>query len=311
MRKVLSILLIIMLIITFIQIRNMYALYKDELSGEYATSLGKWNVKVNGTDIVEPGVVVEFEMLDGNIRYLDNAFKSTGAAIVPNTEAFFDILFDTSDTDVAVKYILEFGEINSYNVINRETGEYVVDTTDDKEIPEEPENNEGEDATPISWELEEEEEPEEVFDNSPEDYEFALKYPIKFEIQDAEEMFGEFSFSAEEGKEGLIVGEETETEYEKKLFFDKDTKTVTGVIPLQVSKAVLETGEGEEPKTGLQCKTSVKFKWIIDEDTIAEENKKEYEDMYQYLTSRNNETEYVKLIMPIKVKAIQYLGEDL
>ena len=51
MKKILSILLVIMLIITFVQIRNMYALYKDELSGEYETSLGKWNVKVNGTDI--------------------------------------------------------------------------------------------------------------------------------------------------------------------------------------------------------------------------------------------------------------------
>lgn len=331
MKKVLSILLIIMLIITFIQIRNMYALYKDELSGEYATSLGKWNVKVNGTDIVMPGEVVEFEMLDGNIRYLDNAFKSTGAAIVPNTEAFFDILFDTADTDVAVKYIIEFGEINSYNVINRETGDYVVDTTDDRietlenieetpevvdgettdseidgEAGENPDNVGNEDVIEV-----ETPEVEEIYDNSPDDYEFALKYPLKFEIQEAEEFFGQYSISSEEGKEGLIEGEETEDEYEEQIIFDKENRTVTGVIPLQVSKAVIEGQDGEESKTGLQCKASIKFKWIIDEDTIAEENKKEYEDMYQYMTSRNNENEYVKLIMPITVKAIQYLGEEL
>ena len=327
MKKVLTILLIIMLIITFIQIRNMYALYKDELSGEYETSLGKWNVKVNGTDIVEPGMVVEFEMLDGNIRYLDNAFKSTGAAITPNTEAFFDILFDTSDTDVAVKYIIEFGEINSYNIINRETGKYVVDTTDDKvEEPEDngeeivdpvddeientiPNNVDDEEMNPIFWE--EEEETEEVFDNSPDDYEFALKYPLKFEMQEGQMFFGEYNISAEEGTAGLIVGEESETEYEKNIVVDTDTKTIVGVIPLAVNKALIEGQDGESAKTGLQCKTSIKFKWIIDEDTISEENKKEYEDMYQYLTSRNNETEYVKLKMPIKVKAIQYLGEDL
>lgn len=272
MKKVLTILLIIMLIITFIQIRNMYALYKDELSGEYETSLGKWNVKVNGTDIVEPGMVVEFEMLDGNIRYLDNAFKSTGAAIVPNTEAFFDILLDTSGTDVAVKYILEFGDINSYNVINRETEEFVVDTTDDT----------GENA-----------------DTSEDDFEFALKYPLKFEAQEVIQSFGEYGFSQEEGKEGEIVGTDATEEYENKVGFEAGTNAATGVIPLKVNQA------------NLQTKSRIKFKWLLDEDTIAEENKEEYENMYQYITSRNNETERVKLIVPVKVKAIQYLGEDL
>lgn len=270
MKKVLSILLIIMLIITFIQIRNMYALYKEQLSGEYSTSLGKWNVKVNGTNIVSPGEVVEFEMLDGNVEYLDNDFKSAGAYIVPNTEAFFDILFDTSNTQVAVKYIIEFDEINSYNVINNETGNFVVDTTDDLDG-----------------------------DASEEDYEFALKYPLKFEMQEITDLFGNYSLSSEVGKEGMIVGTETAEEYEKKTKIDKENFTVTGVIPLEVSQA------------NLQNRLRIKFKWLIDEDTIAEENRDEYEDMYQYMMSRNNETESVKLVIPIKVKAIQYFGEDL
>lgn len=270
MKKVLSILLIIMLIITFIQIRNMYALYKDQLSGEYSTSLGKWNVEVNGTDIVSPGQVVEFEMLDGNIEYLDNDFKSSGAAIVPNTEAFFDILFNTSNTQVAVKYIIEFGEINSYNVINNSTGDFVVDTTDDDE------------------------------DDSEDDYEFSLNYPLKFEIQEMLETFGNYSLSSEEGNEGKIIGTETTEEYEAKTKCDAETSTAKGVIPLEVSQA------------NLQSQVRVKFKWVIDEDTIsADDEKTDYEDMYQYMMSRNNEEESVKLIIPVKVKAIQYLGEDL
>ena len=35
MKKLLTILLLIMLIISFFQIANMYALYKEELQGEY------------------------------------------------------------------------------------------------------------------------------------------------------------------------------------------------------------------------------------------------------------------------------------
>ena len=112
MKKILSILLVIMLIITFVQIRNMYALYKDELSGEYETSLGKWNVKVNGTDIVSPGDVVEFQMTDKNVRYEETGghILAGSNVIAPGTEAFFDILIDTQGTEVAVKYEVELGE---------------------------------------------------------------------------------------------------------------------------------------------------------------------------------------------------------
>lgn len=55
MKKLLTILVLIMLIISFFQITKMYALYKEKLEGEYSTSLGKWQIKVNETDIISGG----------------------------------------------------------------------------------------------------------------------------------------------------------------------------------------------------------------------------------------------------------------
>ena len=125
----------------------MYALYKDELSGEYLTSLGKWNVKVNGKNITSPGGVIElFDMTYKNVGYVDNTdlkFEGTDV-IAPDTEAFFDILLDTSGTDTTVKYTIELGEtveepgsdplvgqVLSYRVVDKATGNFIVDDTDD------------------------------------------------------------------------------------------------------------------------------------------------------------------------------------
>ncbi len=55
MKKLLTILVLIMLIISFFQITNMYALYKEQIEKEYNTALGAWKIKVNETDVVSGG----------------------------------------------------------------------------------------------------------------------------------------------------------------------------------------------------------------------------------------------------------------
>lgn len=270
MKKLLSILLVIMLIITFIQIRDMYALYKEDLSGEYSTSLGKWNVKINGINIASPGQVVEFDITDKNMGYIDGDFKSTGAQVIaPNTEAFFDLLFDTTNTQVAVKYVVEVGKVDSYKIIENSTGLPIVDTTDD----------ETDDAT--------------------DDYAYSLKYPITFEVQEITDLFGNYTISTEDGNEGLIEGNESTETFTQKNKVDKDSNSAKGVIPLDVSQK------------GYQNKVRIEFKWLMDEDTILEENKEDYEKMYESLVAQNNAEQTVKLLVPLKVKAIQYFGEEL
>ena len=51
MKKLLTILVLIMLIVSFFQIANMYALYKEQLQSDYSSLLGVWAIKVNGIDI--------------------------------------------------------------------------------------------------------------------------------------------------------------------------------------------------------------------------------------------------------------------
>ena len=60
MKKLLTILLLIMLIISLFKISSMYALYKEKIQGEYSTLLGAWTIKVNETDITSSGQVETF-----------------------------------------------------------------------------------------------------------------------------------------------------------------------------------------------------------------------------------------------------------
>lgn len=277
MKKILSILFILMLIITFVQIRDMYALYKDELSGEYSTSLGKWNVKVNGSDIVSPGNVIDFSMTQGSVEYETGNYVFDGSDVIaPGTEAFFDILIDTQGTEVAVKYEIEigetevdnltgdelFGQITSYRLIDHESGNFIVDDTDD----------EGEDA-----------------DDSPTDYEFKVPAPIRFEVLNVEDSFGNYSIDSGSGE---IVGTESATTFTVKNGVNDTKNKGLGVIPLLASQT-----------PGITDKVTINFKWVSEES-------EEMQDMYKYLADLNEEGKKVQFVVPVKLKAIQYLGEE-
>ena len=283
MKKILSILFILMLIITFVQIRNMYALYKDELSGEYETSLGKWNVKVNGTDIVSPGDVVEFNMSDKNVRYdNESGYILAGTNVVaPGTEAFFDILIDTQGSEVAVKYEIEIGnavedavtgetlvgQISSYKLTNYGSEEYIVDDTDD-------------DVDPAA-----------------DDYLFDVPAPMKFEVIAVENRFGTYSLDANYAIAGTEAAAGTYTNTTR---VDNTINIGKGVIPLNVSQT-----------TGINDKVTVRFKWVSDEATMTEEEKEAVADMYKKFADLNEQNKMIEFVVPVKVKAIQYFGEDL
>ena len=105
MKKLLTILLLIMLIISFFQITRMYALYKDELEGEYANLLGIWSIKVNGIDISSGGENLTFEMTEENLNYLESSTVMDDK-IAPGRQATFEIIIDPTNTDVSILYTL-------------------------------------------------------------------------------------------------------------------------------------------------------------------------------------------------------------
>ena len=96
MKKLLTILVLIMLIISFFQITSMYALYKEEIEGEYSTLLGVWAIKVNGTDISSGGQNLTFTISDDQLQYVESSYIQAGK-IAPNGQAYFDIVIDPSD----------------------------------------------------------------------------------------------------------------------------------------------------------------------------------------------------------------------
>ena len=106
MKKLLTILVLIMLIISFYQITSMYALYREELDGDYNTLLGIWSIKVNETDITSGGQNIEFEIADDQLNYVENQYIQAGK-IAPDGEAYFDIKIDPTNTDVSIIYTID------------------------------------------------------------------------------------------------------------------------------------------------------------------------------------------------------------
>lgn len=117
MKKVLSILLIIMIIITIIQIQSTYAMYKDVSSGGYSIPLGNWQIKVNNTLISRGGnQIAVFNIPSSSVKYVEsenvtNTDQNGNVVgphlIAPGSEAYFYLTIDPRGTDVPVKYTIE------------------------------------------------------------------------------------------------------------------------------------------------------------------------------------------------------------
>ena len=105
MKKLLTILLLIMLIISFFQIANMYALYKEQLQGDYRNLLGVWAIKVNGVDISSGDKNLTFTMTEDNLTYMDSANVKDNK-MAPGRQACFEITIDPTNTDVSILYTL-------------------------------------------------------------------------------------------------------------------------------------------------------------------------------------------------------------
>lgn len=118
MKKLLTILVLIMLIISFFQITSMYALYKEQIDGNYASLLGAWVIKVNTTDITTSGQIETFDISD-QLGYIESDYIQAGK-IAPNGQAYFDVVIDpTIDnvaTDVSIIYEFNTDNINKTNV---------------------------------------------------------------------------------------------------------------------------------------------------------------------------------------------------
>lgn len=106
MKKILTILVLIMLIISFFQITKMYALYKEEMQGEYNTLLGGWTIKINEKDVTTSGQVENFTITGNRLGSVASESIQTGK-IAPGGQYYFDIMIDPSNTDVSIIYTID------------------------------------------------------------------------------------------------------------------------------------------------------------------------------------------------------------
>lgn len=105
MKKLLTILVLIMLIISFFQITNMYALYKEEMENENNMLLGAWHIKVNDSEVTSGGQAATFTIASNQLEDVKSEHIQAGK-IAPGGQAYFDIVIDPSETDVSVVYTI-------------------------------------------------------------------------------------------------------------------------------------------------------------------------------------------------------------
>ncbi len=100
---ILWLIVVVFILLTYAVFYNTLALFETDSSGTINTDIGKWVIKVNNQTITDG----QNESIDiTNFVYEQNSHVEQGY-IAPGTSAYFDLVIDASDCDVAVLYNLD------------------------------------------------------------------------------------------------------------------------------------------------------------------------------------------------------------
>ena len=103
-QKVIWLLVFIMVVASFIVFADTLALFETNATGEATMDIGKWIIKISNVDITTgyaQNIVIDNFIYESNTNVA--AYK-----IAPGTSAYFDLVVDATDCDVAVKYDIRF-----------------------------------------------------------------------------------------------------------------------------------------------------------------------------------------------------------
>jgi hypothetical protein len=100
MKKILYFCFITVAILSIIYLVNTYALLETNAQATITEDVGKWQIKLNNTDISH-GITNSFNI--NNLVYTDNA-NIDDNVIAPGRSGYFDIVIDPSGTDVSIRY---------------------------------------------------------------------------------------------------------------------------------------------------------------------------------------------------------------
>lgn len=104
LRLLLWLLVIASVSITILLLTNTFALFEDNANAVVNETIGKWVIKLSN-NIISDGLSEELEI--DNFVYSSNEHVASGY-IAPGGNAYFDLVFDATLCDVAVKYDIEF-----------------------------------------------------------------------------------------------------------------------------------------------------------------------------------------------------------
>lgn len=124
--RIIQILCIVSLIITVFSIQRTYAKYFEKVDTTYATTIKRWVININGTDIHGKGQELSQLMtpvLRGNEHINDNV-------LVPGREGYFEFVIDYSKVDLTFKFDFDIQQLNETQLEDFEIYGYSIVTQD-------------------------------------------------------------------------------------------------------------------------------------------------------------------------------------
>lgn len=114
MKKCLWLLSIVSLLVLGSCIAKTYALFESNLDGTVNNPIGKWNIKLN--DILVSSSEEKIITIDKFIY--DNNDMVRDGYIAPGSSGYFDLILDTTGTEVAIKYniAVDLDKIENENI---------------------------------------------------------------------------------------------------------------------------------------------------------------------------------------------------
>jgi hypothetical protein len=100
MKRILYFSCVTIAILSIFYLFKTYALLETNAEAKITEDVGKWQIKLNGTDISK-GLTEDFNIT--NFIYTDNNNTADGV-LSPGRSGYFDIIIDPTGTDVSVRY---------------------------------------------------------------------------------------------------------------------------------------------------------------------------------------------------------------
>ena len=120
---------LISLFTTLCMVNETYAKYVTSASVTSSTSIARWKILVNNDDVT---------LGTTSTNLITPTFPGTEDiapnVLAPNTEGYFDILLDGSNTDVSFRYTITIGNNPNSPVTELVATKYIVDNDTENEI---------------------------------------------------------------------------------------------------------------------------------------------------------------------------------